>query len=126
MEDKKQIIFSISNVILGSWIRIREIHWNTTNQAKHQLTDSILWRLVSTMDSIVEITSGIYDEKIGFNVLKPVIPNTNDLKQILKACSMKIESYCGMLNDPAFNGLRAEIDEFQADVNKWIYLSDNN
>jgi len=124
MEDKEKMILSIVNYLLGSYIRIREIHWNTHNQATHNLTSDLLPEIIGYIDSLVELLSGIC-ERPGFDILKPVIPSTKELKPILQALVTKIETCQECLNEPSFRGVNKTLDDLIADLNKWVYLSSN-
>jgi len=125
MEEKPKILIGIVNCLLGSYIRIREIHWNTHNQATHNLTNDLLPEIIDYIDAIIELLSGIA-ERPGFNILKPVIPTTEDnLTTILKALVMKVETSQSFLEDPEYRGINKTLDDLIADLNKWTYLSNN-
>ena len=97
MEDKQKLLLGITNCLLGSYIRIREIHWNTRNQATHNLTNTILPEIIDYIDSIIELMSGTIGRP-GYDILKPIIPSTKELKPILQALVAKIEA-CQMAVD---------------------------
>jgi len=124
MEDKQKLLLCIVNCILGSYMRIREIHWNTSSQATHNLTNDLLPELIDYSDSIIELMSGI-SERPGYDILKPIIPSTKDLKQILQALTVKIETSQSMLEDVTYRGINKTLDDLIADLNKWVYLSNN-
>ena len=117
MEDKQKVILNIVNCLFGSYIRIREIHWNTHNQATHNLTNSILPDVIDYIDALLELLSGIQDRP-GFDILKPVIPSTKQLTDILKAMSMKVEASQDFLKEPNFRGINKTLDDLIADLNK--------
>ena len=81
MEDKQKLLLGITNCLLGSYIRIREIHWNTRNQATHNLTNTLLPEIIDYIDSIIELMSGVI-ERPGYDILKPIIQSQQDLKPI--------------------------------------------
>ena len=81
--------------------------------------------LIDYIDTIVELLSGII-ERPGYDILKPIIPSTKDLKQILQALVLKIEMYQELLTDPIFRGINKTLDDLIADLNRWTYLSDNS
>ena len=82
--------------------------------------------LAEHMDTLLELLMGVMsDERPGFDILKPMIPATKNLKDILKALVMKVEAVKMMTNEPMYNGIAAQLDELTIDLNKWIYLSDN-
>ena len=124
MEDREKMIVSIVNCLLGSYIRVREIHWNTHSQAKHNLTNSLLPEIIDYIDTLIELISGISDRP-GFDILKPIIPSTKELKPILEALVTKIETCQDCLDQPSFRGINKTLDDLIADLNRWVYLSDN-
>jgi hypothetical protein len=124
MDDKQKLLLGIVNCLLGSYIRIREIHWNTRSQATHNLTNTLLPEIIDYIDSIVEIMSGMV-ERPGYDILKPIIPSTKELKPILQALVVKIETCQDMLSDNSFRGINKTLDDLIADLQRWIYLSDN-
>lgn len=124
MEDKQKLLLGITNCLLGSYIRIREIHWNTHNQATHNLTNELLPEIIEYSDAFIELLSGI-SERPGFDILKPVIPATKELSPILVAMVTKAEMCVEYLSDPAYRGVVKTLDDLISDLNKWNYLSKN-
>jgi len=124
MEDKQKLLLGITNCLLGSYIRIREIHWNTRNQATHNLTNTLLPEIIDYIDSIIELMSGVI-ERPGYDILKPIIPSTKELEPILRALVTKIETCQECLSDPSFRGINKTLDDLIADLNRWVYLSQN-
>lgn len=117
MEDKQKMVLSIVNCLLGSYLRIREIHWNTHNQATHNLTNDMLPEIIDYSDALIELLSGIA-ERPGFDILKPVIPSTKELSHILVAMTSKVETCAECLVDPAYRGILKTLDDLIADLNK--------
>lgn len=124
MDDKKKLLIGITNCLLGSYIRIREIHWNTRNQATHDLTNSLLPEIIDYIDSIIELVSGII-ERPGYDILKPVIPSTKELEPILRALVVKVQMCQEMITGSEFRGINKTLDDLIADLNRWCYLSQN-
>ena len=117
MEDKQKMVISIVNYLLGSYIRIREIHWNTRNQAQHNLSNEILPELIDYSDALIELISGIV-ERPGFDIIKPIIPATKELKPILQALVMKIEACQCCIEEQSFRGINKTLDDLISDLNK--------
>ena len=117
MEDKQKLLLGITNCLLGSYIRIREIHWNTRSQATHNLTNTLLPEIIDYIDSIIELMSGVI-ERPGYDILKPIIPLTKDLKPILQALVTRIETCQEMLCEPEFRGINKTLDDLIADLNR--------
>lgn len=81
--------------------------------------------VIDYIDAILELISGI-NERPGFDILKPIIPTTMYLTDILKALVMKIETSQEFLQEPTFRGINKTLDDLIADLNKWTYLSQNS
>jgi hypothetical protein len=124
MEDKEKLLLGIVNCLLGSYIRIREIHWNIHTQAIHNLTNTLMPEIIDYIDSIIELMSGVI-ERPGYDILKPIIPSTKDLKPILQALVIKIETCQEMLTESEYRGINKTLDDLIADLNRWCYLADN-
>ena len=117
MEDKQKLLLGITNCLLGSYIRIREIHWNTYNQATHNLTNTLLPEIIDYIDSIIELMSGTIGRP-GYDILKPIIPSTKELEQILRALVTKLEMAQEMITEPEYRGLNKTFDDLIADLNR--------
>lgn len=124
MEDNQKLLLGITNCLLGSYIRIREIHWNTHNQATHNLTNTLLPEIIDYIDAIIELMSGTIGRP-GYDILKPIIPSTKELEPILRALVTKIEMAQEMLTEPEYRGINKTLDDLIADLNRWCYLSQN-
>ena len=124
MEDKQKLLLGITNCLLGSYIRIREIHWNTRNQATHNLTNTILPEIIDYIDSIIELMSGTMGRP-GYDILKPIIPSTKELKPILQALVAKIETCQTTIDSPEYRAINKVLDDLTEDLTRWIYLSEN-
>ena len=124
MNDKDKLILNIVNCLLGSCIRIREIHWNTHNQATHNLTNRVLPEIGEHIDELIELLSGV-SERPGFNILKPIIPTSKDLKEILQALVVKSEMACEQLDEVPYKSVARALEELIGDINVFVYLSDN-
>jgi len=124
MESKDKMVLNLINCMAGSCMRIREIHWNTHNQATHNLTNDILPEISEHVDEILELLSGV-SERPGFDILKPIIPTSKELKPILQALVIKSESCCEYLEEPKYMSIVRAIEELIGVLNKFIYLSDN-
>ena len=124
MEDKQKLLLGITNCLLGSYIRIREIHWNTHNQATHNLTNTILPEIIDYIDAIIEVMSGAIGRP-GYDILKPIIPSTKELKPILQALVSKIETCQTAIDSTEYRAINKVLDDLTEDLIRWIYLSEN-
>ena len=64
-------------------------------------------------------------ERPGYDILKPIIPSTKELEPILRALVTKIEMAQQMLTEHEFRGINKTLDDLIADLNRWVYLSQN-
>ena len=64
-------------------------------------------------------------ERPGYDILKPIIPSTKELESILRALVTKIETCQECLSDHSFRGINKTLDDLIADLNRWVYLSQN-
>ena len=111
--------------MMGSYIRIREIHWNTFSQATHNLTDKLMPEIIEYIDSIVELLSAV-SERPGFDIICPVIPESHNLKEILCSLTSKVESCKLYIDVPVYSGITKVLDDLISDLNRWVYLSCNS
>ena len=81
--------------------------------------------IIDYIDTILELMSGI-NERPGFDILNPIIPSTTNLGEILKALTMKVETSQDFLQEPSYRGILKTLDDLIADLNKWVYLSQNS
>jgi hypothetical protein len=80
--DKKYVNFICS--MHGYMIRVKEIHWNTDNNAEHLLCDEIESSIHDCEDRLAECMMGITGKKFKVGDLKPMLPNNTDLKKMLQ------------------------------------------
>ena len=64
-------------------------------------------------------------ERPGYDILKPIIPSTKDLKPILQALVTKIETCQDALDGSEYRSLNKVFDDLTEDLVRWIYLSEN-
>lgn len=123
-KNKMQILMFI-NCVYGSYFKVKEIHFNTKNQAAHSLSDEVSGTLIEFADRLFENFMGVY-ERCGFNILEPHIPDTEDLKKILIVLRSKMNKLTSAITeDSELQGLVNVLNDYQETFNKYIYLSDN-
>lgn len=102
---KKEHIDFICN-LHGYLIRLKEIHWNTDNNAQHLLCDEISDSLADCEDRFTECDMGLSGSKFKIGDLKPYLPNSRELIPMLKELEKDIidmrdtltENECGLTN----------------------------
>ena len=80
------------------------------------LTNGILPEIMDYSDTLIELVSGVA-ERPGYDILKPVIPATTELKPILIAMTAKVEACISCLEDPCYRGINKTLDDLIADLN---------
>lgn len=115
-------LVTFANELLGAHCKLREIHWNTYNQSTHDLSDNLMYRIMDTVDSLFETMMGIEDRP-GYEIIYPKIPNSTSIKEILQALIAKTESLEMQLSSPVYSGIKPTLKEFKERLNKSIYLS---
>lgn len=119
-------IIQFSNELCGTSLKLKEIHLHTTNQSEHELTDRCKWVINDFYDSLLEGMLGITDSKLEFNSIKPIIPETADVVELLKTLKRKADNLNQYICHSEFAQLENLLDEFINDLNKYIYLARNS
>lgn len=89
--DKKYVDFICS--LHGYCIRVKEIHWSTNNNAEHLLCDEIEETIHDLEDRFAECMMGLTDEKFKIGDLKPMLPNAEGLKEMLKELEVETNDF---------------------------------
>ena len=105
----------------GYLIRIKEIHWNTSNNSEHLLCDEIHGDLMDCEDKFAECCMGIEGKHFQIGKLLPMIPNSENLLSVLKDLEKDILSMKKKCNDTTESGLTNILDEMMQCVNKYKY-----
>lgn len=115
-------LVNFMNEMLGAHCKLREIHWNTYNQSTHELSDSLMYTIMNTVDRLFEVMMGIEDRP-GYGIIYPKIPNSTSVKEILQALVNKSNNLEMQLSSPVYSGVCQTLKEFNETINKSIYLS---
>ena len=116
---KEQIDFICS--LHGYLIRIKEIHWNTDNNAEHLLCDEIQDCIAGCEDRLAECLMGMNGEHFKIGDLLPMLPNSEKLKPMLKELEGEIIEFESKLTSKRDGGLTNILDELLENVNKFKY-----
>lgn len=112
------------NTILGSYIRLRELHFNTLIQAQHDLTNAVMPALMDYADSIMENAMGMFGRP-GMDILTPSKDTHTTIKECLEALRTENLKFKLALDKNTLSGIHNILDDMMTDLNKWVYLSDN-
>lgn len=118
-------VITFVNELYGSYLKLKEIHWNTYSKSLHLLIDEINDDLLEYIDDITENILGINDNRPGYGILHPNIPNSSDTKAILQVLANKNEYLKSYLVAGRYAGLVNVLDDLAQTLNKYIYLSDD-
>ena len=118
---KKEFIEFICT-LHGYLIRLKEIHWNTENNAEHLLCDEISDDLSECEDRFTECAMGIFDSHFKIGDLVPYLPNSVELKSMLKELESEIHDFKKTLNETE-SGLINILDDMLESCGKYKYRS---
>ena len=127
MSLKKENALELLCSLEGYHQALKELHWSTDNHAKHLLTDEIDHGVLEFEDELAEVVMGTLGQKFGKGDLKTMLPEADDLKDILIELSGDIHTFTDRLSedgeyDYAYGALCSTCDDFMKNVCKWMYL----
>lgn len=105
----------------GYLIRIKEIHWNTKNNAEHLLCDEIQDCIMGCEDRFMECCMGMSGEHFPLGKLLPMLPNSKELIPMLKELEKDILDMKSKAGDERSAGLMNILDEALENCNKFKY-----
>lgn len=105
----------------GYLIRLKEIHWNTTNNAEHLLCDDIIDCLDDCEDRFTECAMGLGGVHFKIGDLKPMLPNAEELIPMLKELEKEVIEMEGKLTAKNEAGLVNVLDDLLENCNKFKY-----
>lgn len=117
--DKKYVDFICS--MHGYMIRVKEIHWNTDNNAEHLLCDEIESSIHDCEDRLAECMMGITSKKFKVGDLKPMLPNNTDLKKMLQEFESETIDFKKSMDEYKEAGLVNICDDILECINKFKY-----
>lgn len=119
--EKKHIDFICS--LHGYCIRIKEIHWNTDNNATHLLCDDIEEEIHDLEDRFAECVMGESGKKFKIGDLKPMLPNSEALMPMLRELEKEVIDMKKSLDEYKDGGLFNVCDDVLEMCNKYKYRS---
>lgn len=117
-----QRIIAYTNDLIGTWCKLREIHWNSTKLSTHNSSDAAMGDIMDTIDALFESIMGI-EGRPGYDVIHPVIPTGKNTTEVLKVLAMKTSKLEEQLTSTIYSGVLNILNDFKEDLNKHIYLS---
>ena len=122
MERDFNKVITYINELYGSYLKFKEIHWNTYSKSLHLLLDEINDDILEVIDDLSDNIMGIHDSRFGYNILIPSIPNTTDPKELLQVLSAKATYLKSSMDSGIYAGLHNILDDFAEKLNRYIYL----
>jgi hypothetical protein len=117
--DKRYVEFICS--LHGYMIRVKEFHWSTDNNTEHLLCDDIEEAIHDCEDRLAECMMGILGKKFKVGDLKPLLPNSNELKKMLRELEIETIDFKKGLDEYKEGGLINICDDILECVNKYKY-----
>jgi hypothetical protein len=104
----------------GYLIRLKEIHWNTDNNAEHLLCDEISDNLSDCQDRFTECAMGMEGTHFKIGDLVPYLPNSEKLLEMLKELEGEIFDFRKTLKESQ-SGLINILDDMLESCGKYKY-----
>lgn len=105
----------------GYLIRIKEIHWNTENNAEHLLCDEITDALSDCEDRFAECAMGMAGAHFKIGDLKPMLPHSTSLIPMLKELETEILELESSLTSDKDSVLVNILDDMLENCGKYKY-----
>ena len=117
---KKEFVEFICS-LHGYLIRLKEIHWNTNNNAEHLLCDEVSDCLSDCEDRFTECAMGMEGVHFKIGDLKPMLPHSTSLIPMLKELETEILELKDSLTSSKDDGLMNILDEMLENCGKYKY-----
>ena len=118
---KKEVLNFLS-ALEGYHSTLKMLHWSTERHSEHVLTDDIDSSVLKYEDKISEVAMGALDTRFGIGDLKCMLPQSKDLKSVLKELRADVNDFRGTAEEKGMNGLVNILDDFTEDIDTWEYL----
>lgn len=119
-KDKSKEILSMLD---GYHEILKMIHWSTTNNAEHILTDRIDKSVLEYQDKLAESIMGDLSIRFGIGDLKSLLPSSKDLNSMLKELEEDIKLFRKINEEENKIGVINILDDLLTDINKWKFIS---
>lgn len=118
---KKEVLNFLS-ALEGYHSTLKMLHWSTERHSEHVLTDDIDSSVLKYEDKISEVAMGALDTRFGIGDLKCMLPQSKDLKSVLKELRADVNDFRDTADEKGMNGLVNILDDFTEDIDTWEYL----
>lgn len=118
---KKEVLNFLS-ALEGYHSTLKMLHWSTERHSEHVLTDDIDSSVLKYEDKISEVAMGALDTRFGIGDLKCMLPQSKDLKSVLKELRVDVNDFRDTAEEKGMNGLVNILDDFTEDIDTWEYL----
>lgn len=118
---KKEVLNFLS-ALEGYHSTLKMLHWSTERHSEHILTDDIDSSILKYEDKISEVAMGALDTRFGIGDLKCMLPQSKDLKSVLKELRADVNDFRDTAEEKGMNGLVNILDDFTEDIDTWEYL----
>ena len=115
-------IVDLISFLHNAQLPVRELHWNTRNNALHLLTDETIDELLDWEDRLAETYLGVSGSELKINDTKPSGTEFKGMMESLIDLANEVRDSIG--NDNDYDNVNAIIDEILETANKNIYRSE--
>ena len=122
-EERNGKIVDLISFLHNAQLPVREIHWNTRNNALHLLTDEAIEELLDWEDRLAETYLGSNLGELKINETKP--SSSEDFKSIMEELTdLANEVKDGFGDSNEYDNVNAVIDEILETAKKNIYRAE--
>lgn len=118
-EGRNGKVVDLISFLHNTQLPVREIHWNTRNNALHLLTDETIDELLDWEDRLAETYLGVNDQELKINGTKPSSEEFKGIMEDLIDLANEVRDGLGDGNE--HDNVNAIIDEILETANKNIY-----
>ena len=112
-------IVDLISFLHNAQLPVREIHWNTRNNALHLLTDSAIDELLDWEDRLAETYLGSNDRELKINDTKPSSSEFKGIMEELSDLATEVKESFG--DSKQYENINAVLDEVLETAKKNIY-----
>lgn len=112
-------IVDLISFLHNAQLPVREIHWNTRNNALHLLTDEAIGELLDWEDRLAETYLGSNDRELKINDTKPSSEEFKGIMEELSDLATEVKESFG--DSKQYENINAVLDEVLEATKKNIY-----
>lgn len=119
----RDYMLSLEGKLQGYHTRLKELHFSAKCMDIHKLTDEFDDALLGFDDAIMENLQPLPNfGVIGVGEIHPELPEASEFKGLLLSVRGVLADFKKQATEVMFSGANSIVDEFFAEVNKYIYL----